>query len=103
MSETSTRGIIVKVVINRDFGAFGLSEKAENLYYRLSEKSESDVRWYDIYRSDPILVQVVEDLGSEANDEWSNLKVVEIPDDVDWMILEYDGKEWVAEKHRTWR
>ena len=93
----------MKVVINRDYGAFGLSEKAETLYYRLSEKSESDVSWYDIDRSDPMLVQVVEDLGSEANDEWSDLKVVEIPDGIDWIIQEGDGIEWVAEKHRTWR
>jgi hypothetical protein len=29
--------------------------------------------------------------------------VVEIPDGVEWEIAEYDGLEWVAEKHRTWR
>ena len=32
----------------------------------------------------------------------ANLKMVEIPDDVEWEIADYDGKEWVAEKHRTW-
>ena len=32
----------------------------------------------------------------------STLKIIEIPDDVDWIIEEYDGNEWVAEKHRTW-
>jgi len=30
------------------------------------------------------------------------LKVVEIPDDVEWNVQEYDGNEWVAEKHRIW-
>ena len=30
------------------------------------------------------------------------LKVVEIPDGVDWEIEEYDGEEWVSEKHRVW-
>ncbi len=25
-----------------------------------------------------------------------------IPDDVKWQIEEYDGLEWIAEKHRTW-
>jgi len=34
--------------------------------------------------------------------EYSELKVVEIPDDVKWQLEEYDGLEWVAEKHRTW-
>jgi hypothetical protein len=28
---------------------------------------------------------------------------VDIPDDVKWEIEEYDGNEWVAEVHRTWR
>lgn len=26
----------------------------------------------------------------------------DIPDDVEWEIEEYDGLEWVSEKHRTW-
>jgi hypothetical protein len=30
------------------------------------------------------------------------LLIVEVPADVDWYIEEYDGLEWVAEKHRTW-
>jgi hypothetical protein len=29
--------------------------------------------------------------------------VVTIPDDVAWTIEEYDGNEWVAEVHRTWK
>jgi hypothetical protein len=37
-----------------------------------------------------------------ANGTYANLKVVTIPGDVDWEIGEYDGMEWVAEKHRTW-
>ena len=27
---------------------------------------------------------------------------VEIPDDVEWQIEEYDGTEHISEKHRTW-
>jgi hypothetical protein len=27
---------------------------------------------------------------------------VEVPADVDWYIVDYDGQEHVAEKHRTW-
>lgn len=56
----------------------------------------------DFKRDDPDLVAVVEELGSTANGAYAELKVVEIPDDVDWCIEEYDGREWVAEKHRTW-
>ena len=56
-----------------------------------------------IARNDPTLVKVVEELGESADGAHAKLKVVEIPDDVEWQIEEYDGLEWVAEKHRTWR
>lgn len=57
---------------------------------------------YTTERSDPFLVQVVEELDEEANGKYSELKVVEVPDDIEWSIAEYDGMEWVAEKHQTW-
>jgi hypothetical protein len=58
---------------------------------------------YDIERTDPALVKVVEQLGDRASGCYSQLVVVEIPDDVKWMIQEYDGGiEWIAEEHRTW-
>ena len=53
-------------------------------------------------RTDPDLVAAVEALGEEANGLRASLLVVEIPDDVDWYIEEYDGHEWIAETHRTW-
>jgi hypothetical protein len=57
---------------------------------------------YDLDRTDPDLVAVVQELGKEAEGSCAELKIVEIPDDVEWQIEEYDGSEWVAEKHRTW-
>lgn len=58
----------------------------------------------EIPRDDPYLVQVVEELGGkEAGGKHAILKVVIIPADVDWVVEEYDGSEWVAERHRTWR
>ena len=56
----------------------------------------------EIARDDPVLVQVVKELGERANGKYSDLRVVEIPGDVNWVIEEYDGAEWVAEVHRTW-
>jgi hypothetical protein len=44
-------------------------------------------------------VKAVEELPEKDS---KPLKVVEIPDGVKWQIEEYDGSEWVAEKHRTW-
>ena len=57
----------------------------------------------EIARDDPLLVQVIEELGDAANGPHAALKIVDIPSDVEWTIEEYDGSEWIAEKHRTWQ
>lgn len=54
------------------------------------------------FRSDPILVEVVEEMMDDANGYCARLSVVEIPDDADVEIEEYDGNETVVEKHRRW-
>ena len=56
----------------------------------------------DVPRDDPFLVKTVLELGDKANGRHAELKVVEVPGDVNWVIEEYDGSEWVAEVHRTW-
>jgi hypothetical protein len=53
-------------------------------------------------RNHPLVVRAVEELGEAADGKYAKLKVVEIPDDVQWEIDEYDGLEEVAEVHRTW-
>ena len=53
-------------------------------------------------RADPALVQTVEELGDKAWGRCAELKVVEIPDGVEYEIDEYDGLEHVADTHRTW-
>jgi hypothetical protein len=55
-----------------------------------------------IKRDDPLLIKAVETLGAKAAGNYAELKIVEIPDGVDWEISEYDGKEHVAQKHSTW-
>lgn len=56
----------------------------------------------NISRTDKTLIQVVKELGKKANAEHAKLKIIEIPDDVEYQIEEYDGNEWVAEVHKTW-
>lgn len=55
-----------------------------------------------IPRDDQKLVQVVEELREAANGHAAALKVVVIPDDVNWVITKTDGGECVSEVHRTW-
>lgn len=61
-----------------------------------------DAKRDDELRADPDLVEVVKDLGDDASGRHGAVKVVEVPDGVQWTIEEYDGNEWVAEEHRTW-
>lgn len=90
---------MTKVVINRCYGSFKLSDKAINRYAEVAGV-EVVPRVFD--RADPFLVQVVEELGEESWGDYAKLGIVEIPDDVKWEVEEYDGKEWVAEVHRRW-
>lgn len=91
-----------KVVINRCFGGFGLSVAAYE-YLGLPWDGFGHGTMFEHARDDPKLVEVVEVLGSdEASGAHSELRIVTIPDDVDWQIEEYDGLEHVAEVHRTW-
>lgn len=46
-----------------------------------------------IDRTDPKLIQVIEELGKRANGAFSELKIVKIPNGVDYEIDEYDGLE----------
>lgn len=58
-----------------------------------------------IERNDPMLVEVVKELGTKrASDGYSNIVIVTIPEDVDWFIAEndWDGMEWVQERSRSW-
>lgn len=100
----------MKVVVNRRYGGFGLSEKA---YKELGLKWDGYGFLYNLPRefkdlegeqgrANPKLVDIVEKLGTEANGESATLEIVEIPDDVSWHIAEYDGYEHIAEDHRTW-
>lgn len=71
--------------------------QAHNALYR---QHQLDSRPDD--RADLDLIRVVEELGAAANGSHATLKIVEIPDGVDWQIDEYDGSESIHEKHRSW-
>jgi hypothetical protein len=110
----------MKIVINSDYGGFSLSDSAIEAYadhkgIKLKKEktvfgitlytnaaTNEDFESRDIERNDLVLVKVVEDLGGESFGFAANLKIVEIPDDVDWEVVDYDGMEHIAEKHRTW-
>jgi hypothetical protein len=94
----------MKVVLNKDYGGFELSQAAKDLFTELSGINVEELRFMENmeqFRTNATLVRVVETLGDDAHAR-GKLKVVEIPDDILWHISEYDGMEWVAENHRMW-
>ena len=92
-----------EIVINTCYGGFGLSDEARAYYANLIGCDASEVIFCNIERDDPALVQTVKHLGSRANDPLGTaLEIVKVPRDVYWHVAEYDGREWVAEDHRTW-
>lgn len=76
----------------KDLGERTTWEQMEGSYFNPRE----------IPRNDIDLVEVVEILKSKASGRYSDLRVVKIPDGIEWEIDEYDGLETVEEKHRSW-
>ena len=114
-----------QIVINRCYGGFSLSRKAFLRLRKLGQKNalneadwgepwgdgseirepfgfrgEAGMFCRDIPRNASLLIQVVKELGVDANGAYAELKIAEIPDGVRWVIEEYDGIEWIAEKHK---
>ena len=118
----------MKVVINKCFGGFDLSDKAHerlielgvkyyksfddlpknnNELYVVNSCSHGLGKYYSNFsdyenRTNPLLIQVVEELKDDASGRFGNLKIVEIPNDIQWEIDEYDGIETIHELHRSW-
>jgi hypothetical protein len=84
---------MTKIVYNACYGGFGLSEKAFARYKELGGAAY-DYDW-EIARTDPILVQVIEELGEEANNWASNLKITAVHAGTKYRIEGYDGMETV--------
>jgi len=93
---------MTKVVINTCYGGFGLSEESLEDYKKRKNITDENFYHWDIPRDCPHLVAMVEEGGTNVDGIYSELKVVDIPDDANWYIEEYDGMEHVAERHMTW-
>jgi hypothetical protein len=73
----------MKVVINRCFGGFELSKQA---YKFLGLTWDGYGLEFDDKRTDPSLIECVETLGHKASGYNADLKVVEIPNGIEWEI-----------------
>jgi len=92
--------MLTKVVYNISFGGFSISPEALTRMQELGYTGSADVYNDCAYlnecvRHNPILVQVVEELGNKANGFGSNLRIAQVFGP--YRIEEYDGAETVIE------
>lgn len=95
----NNKDILSVMICTKDFG--NLISIEDNEIF-----DESIILERDLYenRADKDLIEVIETIGiASASGRFADLKIVEIPDDVDYTIDNYDGIESVHEKHRVWR
>lgn len=121
----------MKIIVNKCYGGFGISDEAcewliSNKKWKVSEylkdgntlkdksakltptdKPEFYGRYWTIadrdeLRIDSDVIECVETLGKKSSGNHANLEVIEIPDDVEWEVDEYDGIESIHEVHRSW-
>ena len=102
---------MLKVVINKCFGGFGVSKEVykelgiewDGYGYLHNESFDLDDPNYYTFRTNDQLIAAIEKLGVEkSSGKFAKLKIVEIPDDIEWEINEYDGIETIHEQHRSW-
>ena len=123
----------MKIAINKCFGGFSVSrevvdklrtkghkitvdgeyyndgsgpcEKCDDIGYHLDNDDfciKTKDHNYLAYRNQPDLIEAIEE-SKDPNGSCAEIKIVEIPDEVEWEIDEYDGIESIHEKHRIWR
>lgn len=86
---------LIGFIYNKAYGGFGYSQLALDEY---SKRTTSKKNKYGPYRTDQVMVDIVKELGAEANGQYAELEIVYIEPkyqafiDVD----EYDGKETVG-------
>lgn len=102
VAEITHIGKTMKVVYNSCYGGFTLSAKAIARLKELGVVSldEHYSIEYNIARHDPLLVQVVEELGAEASGRCAELSIATIHGNK-YRVNEYDGMESISEPEDT--
>lgn len=96
-----------------DYAPLEPGERAGLLSYAFDVPNPNDFKqkelWAEHYltnrpedRSDPFLIQTIEEMGKKADGLCAELRIIEIPDNISWELDEYDGIESIHETHRSW-
>jgi hypothetical protein len=97
----------VKVTFDGEYFSDGSGPKksfvGEESHYFDNENFNIESKNYNAWRADKRLIESIEEVGCDkSGTRLSEIDIVEIPDDVKWVISEYDGIEAVEEEHRSW-
>lgn len=87
---------------NRSFDFYFTKDFGDNVYISNEDFKKYFLNLNEDFREDKTLIEVVEELGEKTNAFYSNLKIVEIPDDLDYIIDNYDGIETLHQKVKEW-
>ena len=95
MDKLADQDEMVRIVYNSSHGGFGISDKASERYWEIKGQPKPNNWWdCDIKRDDPILLQVIDEIGIEAaSGQWSDLAITELPRGTKYIVHEYDGLE----------
>ena len=77
------------------FKNYFIKDMGDNIEISSEDYEKYNLYLDDGYRQDPILIEVVEELGKKASGRFGELEVVEIPDNCYYKIDEYDGVETI--------
>lgn len=112
---SSSHGHETRIVVNGNIGQFGLSKMALELYAsrkglvavdgdvapgETADSGTEPLARAAFDRADPILVDVVEELGEASWGLGSELRIVRIPNGVGWVLREVAGYEFVEIRER---
>ncbi|MFA5048596.1 MAG: hypothetical protein WC516_06250 [Patescibacteria group bacterium] len=101
----------MEIVINACYGGFSVSKavydelglKWDGYGYIDGETLGLKDKFGDSYRTNKQLINAIKKVGlKKASGKFASLKIIEIPNNIEWEIDEYDGIETVHEKHDVW-
>ena len=118
---------MVKVAVNKEHGGFSISQEVVDILKRKGVKCqfyEGEISSffnpkeygyhirnetffldkslpYDAHRAFPPLIEAIEE-AKDPNGKFAKIEIIDIPDDIEWYIDDYDGYETIRESHKTW-
>ena len=101
----------MKIVLNKCYGGFSLTKAVfaelgldyDDFGYLDNDDFNIVSDNYLAYRAEPKLIAAIEKIGlKDSTGVLASLEIVNIPDDIDWFIDEYNGIETVHEEHQSW-